>query len=79
LAEVFCRQARLRADHLFRELRRNTDSRDVKLARAVSEDRYTFLEAGIMPPPSEGEWTTTWEPGPATVPDVRRRIPRPAA
>jgi hypothetical protein len=27
-------------------------------------------------PPAEGDWVSQWEPGPATVEDVRRRIPR---
>lgn len=76
LADRFCRQARLRAESQFRALWRNTDAGDATLARKVSEGRYTFLEEGILPPPSDGPWVAHWEPGPATVPDVRRRIPR---
>ena len=37
--------------------------------------RYTFLEQGIVPLPTEGEWVSTWQPGPSTEPDVRRRVP----
>jgi hypothetical protein len=77
LADQFCTQARLRTEARFRELWRNTDAGDVKLARRVSEGRYEFLEAGILPPGGgDGAWVAGWEPGPSTVPDVRRRIPR---
>jgi alkylation response protein AidB-like acyl-CoA dehydrogenase len=76
LADAFCRQARLRTEAHFHALWSNTDTTDWKLARRVSEGRYEFLEAGIMPLPTGGEWVAGWEPGPATVADVRRRIPR---
>ncbi len=76
LADAFCRQARLRVDTLFRGLRRNSDAADAALARRVLDDRYRFLEAGILPPATDGAWVAGWEPGPATLPDVRRRIPR---
>ena len=55
---------------------RHDDSRDNSAARKVGEGRYEFLEAGIIPPPSEGAWVSTWEPGPSTEKDVRRRIPK---
>jgi alkylation response protein AidB-like acyl-CoA dehydrogenase len=77
LADLFCRQSRLRVDALFDQLWSNSDARDVKLARQVSEGRYVFLEDGIVAPPSDGEWVATWSPGPSTAKDVRRRIPRP--
>jgi alkylation response protein AidB-like acyl-CoA dehydrogenase len=73
LADAFCRQARLRAETLFDGLWRNTDAADGRLARAVLDGRYVPLEDGIMPLPAEGEWVTTWQPGPSTVEDVRRR------
>jgi alkylation response protein AidB-like acyl-CoA dehydrogenase len=77
LADAFCRQARLRAEAHFRALWRNTDDADRKLTRRVAEGRYEFLEAGILPPPTDGEWVAGWEPGPSTAQeDVRRRIPR---
>jgi alkylation response protein AidB-like acyl-CoA dehydrogenase len=74
LADLFCRQARLRVDTLFDGLWKNTDSVDVKAARAVVDGRYAALEDGILPIPSDGEWVSTWEPGPSTVEDVRRRL-----
>jgi alkylation response protein AidB-like acyl-CoA dehydrogenase len=75
LADLFCRQARLRADALFAALWDNTDSLDVKVARRVLDGRYAFLEEGIVTPPADGAWVAAWQPGPATVDDVRRRIP----
>jgi hypothetical protein len=76
LAELFCRQSRLRVEEHFRALWTNTDAVDVQAARKVADGRYRFLEQGILPPPEEGEWVTTWEPGPTTLPDLRRRISR---
>ncbi|MEV6303004.1 acyl-CoA dehydrogenase family protein [Actinoplanes sp. NPDC051861] len=76
LADLFCKQARLRAEELFRGLWENTDSLDVRAAKAVLDGRYAFLEKGVISPVSSEEaWVAPWTPGPATVPDVRRRIP----
>lgn len=84
LADLFCRQARLRADALFAALWENTDSVDVVAAKRVLDGRYTFLEDGVLAGSSvlggtgDEAWVAAWEPGPATVPDVRRRIPKPS-
>ncbi|HZN16883.1 MAG TPA: acyl-CoA dehydrogenase family protein [Micromonosporaceae bacterium] len=75
LADLFCQQARLRAERLFDGLWENTDSVDVAAARRVVDGRYRFLEDGILVPKATGGWVAPWQPGPATVPDVRRRIP----
>ncbi|MBB4764294.1 alkylation response protein AidB-like acyl-CoA dehydrogenase [Actinoplanes digitatis] len=75
LAHVFCRQARLRIEALFTALWDNTDAPDVEVARRVLDGRYAFLEEGIILPPGDGAWVSTWEPGPTTAEDVRRRIP----
>jgi hypothetical protein len=75
LADLFCRQARLRAEALFGALWDNTDSLDTKVAKRVLEGRYEFVEEGIVTPPSDAAWVSTWEPGPSTAQDVRRRIP----
>ncbi|MFI7544115.1 acyl-CoA dehydrogenase family protein [Actinoplanes sp. NPDC049599] len=75
LADLFCRQARLRADALFAALWDNTDELDGKAAQRVLDGRYAFLEGGVVPRSTEGAWVAAWQPGPATVPDVRRRIP----
>jgi alkylation response protein AidB-like acyl-CoA dehydrogenase len=76
LADVFCRQARLRAERRFAALWTNTDAADARLAREVGDGRYRFLEEGIVAPPAEGPWVAAAEPGPATGPDVRRRLSR---
>ncbi|GLY99424.1 acyl-CoA dehydrogenase family protein [Actinoplanes sp. NBRC 103695] len=76
LADAFCRQARLRAEALFAAMWDNTDEVDVKVARRVLDGRYTFLEEGIVSRPSDDAWVAAWQPGPATVEDVRRRIPK---
>jgi alkylation response protein AidB-like acyl-CoA dehydrogenase len=76
LADLFCRQARLRAEAQFAALWTNTDRADVRLARQVGEGRYGFLEAGIVPPPEDGPWVAGYEPGASRVPDLRRRVPR---
>jgi alkylation response protein AidB-like acyl-CoA dehydrogenase len=74
LADLFCRQAQQRAEALFRGLWDNTDSVDVAAAKRIVQGRYEFLEEGIVPPPSQGAWVSTWEPGPSTAEDVRRRF-----
>jgi len=78
LADLFCRQARLRAEALFAALWDNTDSLDTKVAKRVLEGRYTFLEEGVVTSSSDAAWVSTWEPGPSTAEDVRRRIPPPS-
>jgi len=77
LADLFCRQARVRIDHLFDGLHNNTDARDVALSKKVVAGAYADFEAGVLPPPTEGDWVMKADHGPATEPDVRRRIPRP--
>jgi alkylation response protein AidB-like acyl-CoA dehydrogenase len=76
LADLFCFQARGRVEALFDQLWDNTDTDDGKLAERVLDGRYEFLEGGVLAPPADGEWVATWEPGPSTVPDLRRRIPK---
>jgi hypothetical protein len=77
LADLFCRQARLRTEAQFEALWTNTDAADVQVARRVGEGSYRFLEEGVVLPPSFGQpWVAVYEPGPSKVTDVRRRIPR---
>src|SRR4030095_14486979 len=56
LADLFCRQARLRAEALFTGLWDHTDSLDVKAARRVLDGRYAFLEEGIVAPAATEAW-----------------------
>jgi hypothetical protein len=76
LADLFCRQARSRAETLFHELWDNTDSVDVTMAKRILAGRYAFVEDGVVTPAGEEPWVASWAPGPSSVPDVRRRIPR---
>jgi hypothetical protein len=75
LADLFCRQARLRAEALFGALWDNTDALDVTAARRVLDGRYTFLEQGVVTGETDQAWVASWAPGPSTADDVRRRIP----
>jgi alkylation response protein AidB-like acyl-CoA dehydrogenase len=77
LADLFCRQARLRADALFTSMWENTDSVDVAAAQRVLAGRYQFLEEGVLAPSEqEGGWVTDWAARFAEAgADARRRIP----
>ncbi len=54
LADVFCRQARRRVEELFTALWANEDDANYKLAQRVLEDRYRFIEEGIVDPSGDG-------------------------
>ncbi|MEA5153705.1 acyl-CoA dehydrogenase family protein [Raineyella sp.] len=79
LADVFCRQARVRVDALFTALWSNSDASDRAAAKKVLAGDYRFLEEGVLPDEDDRPWVAGWEPGPSTKPDRRRRIPRPGA
>jgi alkylation response protein AidB-like acyl-CoA dehydrogenase len=79
LADLFCRQARVRVEALFDSLWRNTDTADVAAAKKVLAGRYASFEQGILPLPTEGAWVSGWTEGPSTETDVRRRVPPPSA
>src|SRR5690625_3877607 len=73
LADAFCRQATLRVEALFVALWTNTDDTDVALSRGVLEDRYVWLEEGILDQSEgTGPWIAHWEPGPSTETNVAR-------
>ena len=74
LASAFCVQARSRAEELFRQLWRNTDADDVRLARGVLSGRYAWLEEGIIDPSLPGPWVAAAEPGPSKLENVHRPI-----
>jgi hypothetical protein len=76
LADLFCRQARHRVAVLEWALWTNTDAADRAVAKQLTTGRYEFLEDGVLGLPASGDWVATWQPGPSTRPDVRRRIPR---
>ena len=73
LADAFCAQARLRADHLFDRLWSNTDDTDRHIAGRVLDAEFTWLEAGVLDQSEgTGPWIAAWTPGPSDVETVRR-------
>lgn len=54
LADLFCRQARRRAEVLFDELWANDDDLNTKRAFGVLDGRYTWVEEGIVDPSGDG-------------------------
>ncbi len=54
LAELFCAQARHRADTLFHELWSNTDDEGKAAAGKLLDGEYTWLEDGIADPSGDG-------------------------
>jgi alkylation response protein AidB-like acyl-CoA dehydrogenase len=74
LADVFCVQARLRAEEKFSQLWSNTDATDSALAKHVLAGRYTWLEEGIIDPSIPGPWIAPAEPGPSKSENVHRNI-----
>ena len=54
LAELFCRQAKRRAETLFTELWANDDDENRAAAAQVLEGRYKWLEEGIADPAGDG-------------------------
>ena len=54
LADVFCKQARLRCDRIFDDLWKNTDDEGHKLARGVLDGKFQWLEVDILDPSGDG-------------------------
>ena len=54
LADLFCGQARRRADRLFRELWSNDDDGQYKVAQKVLSGRYEWFEQDVLDPAGEG-------------------------
>lgn len=74
LADAFCQQARIRVDELFGRLWTNTDDLDRSVVRGILNGSYTWLEAGVVDPSSEGPWIADQTPGPSTRDNVHRPI-----
>ncbi|MBF6135740.1 acyl-CoA dehydrogenase family protein [Nocardia otitidiscaviarum] len=73
LADVFCRQSRLRVQRLFDALWDNTDDADTEIARGLLDGRYRWLEAGALDPSEgTGPWISDWQMGPSTEPNLLR-------
>src|SRR3954467_6804849 len=54
LADLFCRQSRRRADHLFGQLWANDDDLNTKRALAALDGRYKWVEDGVIDPSGDG-------------------------
>ncbi|MET9497767.1 acyl-CoA dehydrogenase family protein [Streptomyces sp. NPDC006552] len=74
LADVFCRQARIRADELFARLWTNTDDLDHTVVKGVLSGTYTWLEQGVVDPSGEGPWIADTTPGASQRENVHRPI-----
>ncbi|MEO3977351.1 acyl-CoA dehydrogenase family protein [Streptomyces sp. CAU 1734] len=75
LADVFCRQSRLRVEELFGRLWSNTDAIDAKVVDGVLAGRYEWLEAGVIDPSGDGPWIADAAPGPSERENLHRPIP----
>ncbi len=74
LADVFCRQSRIRTEELFNRLWTNTDDLDNKVVKGVLSGTYAWLEDGIIDPSGEGPWIAEAAPGPSQKENVHRPI-----
>ncbi|HEY2763924.1 MAG TPA: acyl-CoA dehydrogenase family protein [Pseudonocardiaceae bacterium] len=74
LADAFCAQATVRVEELFTRLWSNSDTSDRTLAQNVLDDRFTWLEDGVLDPSIDGPWIAPAEPGPSTKDSVHRHI-----
>ncbi|MFB6671756.1 acyl-CoA dehydrogenase family protein [Streptomyces sp. NPDC056390] len=74
LADVFCRQSRVRVDELFGRLWHNTDELDRKVTKGVLGGSYTWLEEGVIDPSGDGAWIADATPGPSKRENVHRPI-----
>jgi alkylation response protein AidB-like acyl-CoA dehydrogenase len=54
LADLFCGQARRRADRLFTELRANDDAAQYEVAQQVLSGRYEWFEQDVLDPAGDG-------------------------
>lgn len=54
LADLFCGQARRRADRLFSELWSNDDTSQYKVAQQVLDGRYAWFEEDVLDPAGDG-------------------------
>ncbi|ALC20507.1 acyl-CoA dehydrogenase family protein [Streptomyces pristinaespiralis] len=74
LADVFCRQARIRVEELFTRLWSNTDDLDRKVVDGVLSGTYSWLEEGVVDASGEGPWIADATPGPSVKENVHRPI-----
>jgi hypothetical protein len=51
LADLFCRQSRIKVERLFTDIGHNADTEVYDVARASLDDAFAWLEHGIVDPP----------------------------
>ncbi|MYW01863.1 acyl-CoA dehydrogenase family protein [Streptomyces sp. SID3343] len=74
LADLFCRQARVRVEELFGRLWTNTDDLDVRAVESVLAGHHLWLEEGVLDPSTDGPWIADATPGPSKVENVHRPV-----
>ncbi|MTD58295.1 acyl-CoA dehydrogenase family protein [Amycolatopsis pithecellobii] len=75
LADVFCRQSRLRIESLFDALWDNADDEARELTVGVLNGRYEWLEDGVFDPSEgTGPWIADWRSGASAEQSVHRRV-----
>jgi len=74
LADLFCTQARQRAEELFGQLWHNSDAVESATAKRILGGDYTWLEDGVIDPSLPGPWIAHVERGPAETDNVHRTI-----
>ncbi|MER6784967.1 acyl-CoA dehydrogenase family protein [Streptomyces sp. NPDC000658] len=74
LADVFCRQSRIRVDELFARLWHNTDDLDRKVVKGVMAGAYEWLEQGVVDLSGDAPWIADATPGPSERENVHRSI-----
>ncbi len=65
LADLFCTQARSRAEALFEQLWHNHDDAQYKFAQSLLEGRYEFFEHDVVDPAGDGPMIPEHEPAAA--------------
>jgi alkylation response protein AidB-like acyl-CoA dehydrogenase len=80
LADVFCRQARMKVENLFEALRANADTAAYRVASDVLAEKYAWLEQGIIEAPTAaGETGAADEAAAAATRELSERSARAVA
>ncbi len=79
LADLFCSQARRRAEALFSELFANDDDAQYERAQAILDGRYAFFEHDVVDPAGEGPMIPPRSDAPAATPEAVPSEPKVSA
>lgn len=74
LADLFCRQARVRVEELFGRLWTNTDALDARVVEGVLAGRHLWLEEGVLDSSTAGPWIADATPGASKADNVHRTV-----